>query len=355
MNVGGLAFDVDQYWVSNYKAECCPSVIHRRAYVWFKFGVFLAGGDLTGETFAEMIRILVFIVIKKYLPDYYDKIKKDFVGGYIHPQSLKIASMVNEVGVERYVGAIYSTYVTRNAVRKLRRFVKYQKYVYKADVLVVNDMNEIIGVKYFVQKERRVVQLENGRKIDLTVPGVSEAQIKKCRQGFLLMKQEMNVSLIDDNSNGCCRKLIPTLKFFIKFWCTTVHTQYLTQYHELNQVFPARNNNNNNNNNNDAMDIDVEEDVDVGMFDEEKDDEKLETLVKKVSAAKFKIHRDWSFDENSNKWFTTFSTFGSISLDSFPATYPDPSKTLIQVFPHIFYAGFDQFGCLYLFLYSTFL
>lgn len=61
------------------------------------------------------------------------------------------------------------------------------------------------------------------------------------------------------------------------------------------------------------------------------------------------VKRDWVLD-NNNQYGCCIEIFNTVSTDTFAATNPDPQKTFIQLFLHIFVLGLHQFCSLYIFI-----
>ena len=341
-------FDINQYWISNYKISQNRKVINRRTYIWYKFGVYLAGGNFDNVTMEEIIKFYIFRILKNKHSNLFNKIESFFVGKYIKPSQLIDSQKVTSLDVERYIAALYSCYVSRNASRKIIKSFKYKKNYFDAKVIIINDCNEIVGVKYKEEKIPRKVCMMNGEEVILTSTSISERHVRNFRENFMKMKMDNNIAFSTDLTLGCYRKLIPTFIWFFKFWCTTETTRYITEYHELNQILP----------------LDEKEDIEEQCYMsldeneqiEEECDVPLDETKKEINPKKFKIQREWIYDEVSGQYGCRITIWCTVSTDGFPATHPKPSKVYVQFFPHIFYAGFDQFGIfvdvfVYIFVY----
>ena len=381
-------FNLDKYWISKYKVSTNRKVITRRTYIWYKFGIYLSGGiknynnnnnnnsnnlsleAFDSESMALIIEHYLFRILKLKHSMIFKRIEKLFIGPYINPSELIESQKVTSLDIKRYIAALYSCYVSRNASRKIIRCFKYKETYFDPKLIIIDDSNEVVGVKYKEEKIRRKVSMMNGEEVILTSTSISEKHIRNFRKNFMQMKMDNNISFSTDLQLGCYRKLIPTFIWFFKFWCTTPSTQFLTEYHESNQLLPIHendltlkdftnnidsNNNSNNNNNNNNSNNNNQQQNTYNYFSNDLTLEDGQQNFQTIEPKMFKVIREWFYDNVLGKYFCRITIIVSVSTDGFKGTNPQPSKVFVQFFPHIFYAGFDQFCTFFLIFFFLFI
>lgn len=161
----------------------------------------------------------------------------------------------------------------------------------------------------------------------------TQYKIEQFKFAFEVMLFKKGMKYIEDENQACYRSLYDTWMFFFKFFITQKATKYITPLHELVQDF---------------------EYVEQSIQDSEAKDDIFEQywLVSSgcVKATDFKYRRRWFYDSETQTWGTNVNLFAAISTDSFNGPYPNPQKTFVHCFTHMFYKGLDQLSFFYIFI-----
>lgn len=131
---------------------------------------------------------------------------------------------------------------------------------------------------------------------------------------FEQVKAENGIEFICDDTQGCERSLRTAWEFFFKFFVTSNKSKFLTPFHESHQCLDEK----------------------VSKFSLSKPS---------IKGKEYRVHRPWVWDDVLKKWCTTVTIYNTLSTDSFAGPYPEPQKTFVQCFQHIFNKGLDQFCC----------
>lgn len=128
-------YDGSFFCHSNYKPSTNYKTLRRRATELLKFGQYLSGGvkDLEQTSFFALIKHFFLSVIKKQCPLLYDDIKKSMNGKYF----MDIRNLKFDTSIGKFVAAIYSTYISRHAVRTITKVVNFTVFTKNVDVVVV--------------------------------------------------------------------------------------------------------------------------------------------------------------------------------------------------------------------------
>lgn len=187
---------------------------------------------------------------------------------------------------------------------------------------------EVIGIKYKSYKEPRSLTLASGEEISVSNSFITEHKIKLFKDVFLenMKSNEVNFKTNDINKQMARRSLCKTWHFFFKFFVTNEKLKFLTPMHFNCQVIP-----------------------DIGCDTVDIDDDYFMNMNQEVDADNYKVHRNWVWDDIKKKHYTDIKIFNSVSVDTFPGPNPEPCKTLIQLFLHIWNPGLDQLYFIYVF------
>ena len=106
--------------------------------MWYKLGIYLGGGSDDSETLKKLVDYLIFHIFKHRNQDLFNYIKLKMSGNTVDINQLIAINTVTTTQVGRFVAAMFSSYVSRDASRKVIKSLKYKSTNNKINFLVLS-------------------------------------------------------------------------------------------------------------------------------------------------------------------------------------------------------------------------